>query len=137
MTAIASAIPILIQLGVPAMQADQARLFDGLGSHSRKITTTSAAAQKYFDQGLRLLYGFNHGEALRSFTEAARLDPKSPMAWWGVAMAHGPHINYPILPPDGAKAASSAIRKAKALSARATRVERALIGAALKRYVYP
>jgi len=133
MKAIVLVIPALLQFSAP----DEPTLFPGLGSHIRKITTSSPQAQAYFNQGLRLLYGFNHGEALLSFTEAARHDPKAPMAWWGVAMSHGPHINYPVLPPEGAKSASAAIRKARALSARATAVERALIGAALKRYVYP
>ena len=73
-----------------------AQLIEGLGSHTRKITTTSAEAQKFFDQGLRFYYGFNHGGAIRSFKEAARLDPACAMAHWGVALANGPDINSPL-----------------------------------------
>ena len=69
--------------------------FDGLGSYSRKITTDSPKAQRYFNQGLAFLHGFNHGAAIRSFQEAARLDPECAMAHWGIALASGPHINYP------------------------------------------
>jgi hypothetical protein len=67
--------------------------FEGLGSYSRKITTDSPRAQRYFNQGLAFLHGFNHGAAIRSFQEAARLDPKCAMAHWGIALACGPHIN--------------------------------------------
>ena len=52
----------------------------------------------YFDQGVRLLFGFNHAEAIRSFREAARLDPNCAMCWWGVAFALGPNINLPMQP---------------------------------------
>ena len=62
-------------------------LLKTLGSHSRKVTTTSPEAQRYFDQGLRFVYGFNHGAAIRSFQEAARLDPQCAMAHWGIALA--------------------------------------------------
>ncbi|HEX7630837.1 MAG TPA: hypothetical protein VF388_01785, partial [Lacunisphaera sp.] len=62
-------------------------LLDGLGTHSHKITTSSPEAQRYFDQGLRLIFGFNHGAAIRSFQEAARLDPACAMAHWGIALA--------------------------------------------------
>src|SRR5580765_1956663 len=79
--------------------------FEGLGSYSRKVTTNSAEAQRYFDQGLAFLHGFNHGAAIRSFQEAARLDPKCAMAHWGIALASGPHINYPLVPPPAAERA--------------------------------
>src|SRR5689334_22989392 len=62
-------------------------LFEGLGSYSRKITTNSPKAQRYFNQGLAFLHGFNHGAAIRSFQEAARLDSKCAMAHWGIALA--------------------------------------------------
>src|SRR5262249_49178890 len=68
-------------------------LYDGLGSYSRKITTDSAEAQRYFDQGLGFLHGFNHRAAIRAFQQAAELDPECAMAHWGVALACGPHIN--------------------------------------------
>src|SRR5262245_60088011 len=69
--------------------------FDTLGHHHRAVTTTSADAQRWFDQGLTWLYAFNHDEAERAFREAARLDPSCAMAWWGVTLANGPHINKP------------------------------------------
>jgi tetratricopeptide (TPR) repeat protein len=78
-------------------------LYDGLGSYSRKITTKSAEAQRYFDQGLGFLHGFNHRAAIRAFQQAAKLDPKCAMAHWGVALACGPHINSIVVPPPAAK----------------------------------
>ena len=77
--------------------------FEGLGSYSRKITTDSPRAQRYFNQGLAFLHGFNHGAAIRSFQEAARLDPKCAMAHWGIALACGPHINLTVVPPPAAE----------------------------------
>src|SRR5262252_3981807 len=68
-------------------------LFDDLGSHHHAVSTTNEMAQKYFDQGLRLIFGFNHDEAERAFREAARLDPRPAMAWWGVAYTLGPNYN--------------------------------------------
>src|SRR5688572_33482959 len=64
-------------------------VFDGLGSYTRKITTESAQAQKYFNQGLGFYHGFNHGAAIRAFQEAARLDPKCAMAHWAIALEIG------------------------------------------------
>src|SRR5688500_9324870 len=84
-------------------------LFDGLGTIGRKVTTQSESAQKYFNQGLCFLYAFNHDEAIRSFREAGRLDPKCAMAWWGVALANGPHINNPVVKQENAKAAWEAL----------------------------
>src|SRR6185312_8598619 len=79
--------------------------FEGLGSYSRKITTDSPKAQRYFNQGLAFLHGFNHGAAIRSFQESARLDPKCAMAHWGIALASGPHINLTVVPPPAAELA--------------------------------
>src|SRR5258708_3193071 len=73
--------------------------FEGLGSYSRMVTTDSSEAQRYFNQGLAFLHGFNHGAAIRSFQEAAQLDPKCAIAHWGIALACGPHINLTIMPP--------------------------------------
>src|SRR6187401_675050 len=112
-------------------------LYAGLGDFGRKITTTSADAQRYFNQGLCFLYAFNHDEAIRSFEQAAKLDPSCPMAWWGIAVANGPHINNAIVPPERAKAAWTALTKARETAARASPVEQALIGALEKRYVDP
>jgi tetratricopeptide (TPR) repeat protein len=122
----------------PAVASDQpARLFDGMGQHQRAITTSSPDAQRYFDQGLIWAYAFNHDEAIRSFTHAARLDPQCAMAWWGVALCHGPHINNPVVPPERARAAWEALRKALALQDHANPTERALIAALAKRYADP
>ena len=101
------------------------------------MTTASPEAQRYFDQGLCFLYAFNHDEAVRSFRQAAELDPGCAMAWWGVAIAHGPHINNPLVPEERGKAAWEAIEKARARMDAAGAVERALIEAASKRYAWP
>ena len=111
-----------------------APLFDDLGSYHRPITTRSARAQRYFDQGLTLLFGFNHDEAIRSFTEATRLDPDCAMCFWGLADAHGPHINNPTLDPAHAQAAWEAIAQARKLEPKATPVEKDFIEALATRY---
>src|SRR6476659_6416457 len=101
-------------------------LFDGLGNHGRKVTTTSADAQRYFNQGLCFLFAFNHDEAIRSFRQAAQFDPKCAMAWWGIALANGPHINNPVMTKERATAAWEALTKARGLAASASQVEQAL-----------
>ena len=111
--------------------------FDGLGSYSRKITTDSPKAQRYFNQGLAFLHGFNHSAAIRSFQEAARLDPECAMAHWGIALANGPHINYPLVPPPAAELAWKELELARKYEAKASPVERALIDALAKRYANP
>lgn len=111
-----------------------APLYEQIGSHRRTITTRSADAQRYFNQGLTWAYAFNHDEAIRAFEQAAALDPQCGMAWWGVALCHGPHVNNPIVPEPRARAAWEAVQKAQALKANATPVEQALIDAVAKRY---
>lgn len=112
-------------------------LFSGLGKHSRKITTKSPKAQRYFDQGLAFLYGFNHAAAIRSFQEAARLDPECAMAHWGVAVASGPHINFPLVPPPAAELAWAELELAGKHASKGTSIEQALIGALGSRYANP
>ena len=112
-------------------------LFEGLGSLSRKVTTASPEAQRYFDQGLAFLYAFNHDEAIRAFRRAGEIDPKCAMAFWGVAVANGPHINNPVVPEDRAKAAWEALKRAQAAAAGASPVEQALIEALASRYALP
>jgi tetratricopeptide (TPR) repeat protein len=112
-------------------------LFEGLGGLSRKVTTTSPEAQRYFDQGLAFMYAFNHDEAIRAFRHAGKLDPGCAMAFWGVAVANGPHINNPVVPEDRAKAAWEALQEAQAAAAEASPVERALIEALASRYALP
>jgi tetratricopeptide (TPR) repeat protein len=120
-----------------APPASTTPLFDGLGGFTRRVATSSAEAQRYFDQGLAFMYAFNHDEAIRSFRRAAELDPKCAMAQWGIAIAYGPHINNPVVPPDRAAAAWDALTAAKALAAGASPVEQALIRAAQARYANP
>jgi len=113
--------------------APLAPLFDDLGSHHHAVTTKSDGAQKYFDQGLRLVYGFNHEEAERSFREAARLDPACAMAFWGVALSLGPNINLPI-DASRNRSAYGAIQKALSLASQVTEPEAAYIKALSLRY---
>ena len=108
-------------------------LFEDLGTHHHAVSTKDELAQKYFDQGLRLTYGFNHDEAERAFREAARLDPNLAIAWWGVANALGPNINLP-LDDERNKRALDAVAKAKALMGSANDSERAYIEAISVRY---
>src|SRR6266700_2434399 len=75
-------------------------LYAGLGIWRHPISTANREAQRYFDQGLALLYGFNRYESLRSFRKASELDPRAAMAWWGIAMAQGPYINMDFDPAD-------------------------------------
>ena len=111
---------------------DSVPLYDNLGSFHRKVSA-SPIAQRYFDQGLRLYYAFNHPEAIRAFEEGARRDPGCAMCWWGVALALGPNINAPM---DTASVAPAwaAVTKAKKASRNGTATERALIAALAKRY---
>src|ERR1041385_1283853 len=110
--------------------------YSGLGSYTYKITTDSPLAQRYFDQGLAWLYGFNHEAAIRSFQEAAELDSQCAMAHWGAALAAGPHINYPALPVAMADLAWKEPPLAQQ-AAHASPVECALIDALSHRYVNP
>jgi tetratricopeptide (TPR) repeat protein len=135
---VAAACGLCLVSSVGAARAsDPEPLFEGLGGFSRKVTTTSAEAQRYFDQGLAFMYAFNHDEAIRSFRRAAGLDPRCAMAQWGVAIAYGPHINNPVVPKDRAKAAWEALAAAKRLEDGASPVEKALIRALSARYSYP
>ncbi|MGD2109346.1 MAG: hypothetical protein PVI86_08125 [Phycisphaerae bacterium] len=112
-------------------------LYDGTGNHHRPVTTSSPKAQRYFDQGLTWAYAFNHDEAIRSFEKATRLDPECAMAWWGIALCNGPHINNPVVPPDRSKAAWDALQQALERIENATPVERDLIHALSHRYANP
>ena len=102
---------------------------EGLGDLHFEISTTSAEAQSFFDQGLRLVYAFNHAEAYRAFQEASRLDPKMPMAYWGQALALGPNINDPLPDLGRQKTAYQAISKAHSMMHSASELEKALINA--------
>ncbi|RPH80869.1 MAG: hypothetical protein EHM80_04065 [Nitrospiraceae bacterium] len=118
----------------PAEQTDAPPLFDNLGSLHHPIATTSEQAQRYFDQGLRLVYAFNHEEAIRSFEAAMHLDSQAAMPYWGIALALGPNINSAM----GKKAEHRAIemvQKARRLVDRAVPGEHAYIEALVTRYV--
>ncbi len=122
---------------VPATIADWAKgaqLFDGLGDSHRKITTASADAQRYFDQGLRLLWAFNHDESTRSFAKATELDPHCAICYWGVALTVGPNYNVPMMAEPRGRVASQAMQEATKNAAQASPVEQALIAALGKRY---
>ncbi len=114
-----------------------AQLFEGMGPHARTITTDSAEAQRYFDQGLAWTYAFNHDEAIRSFRRAAELDDDCAMAWWGVAYCEGPNYNDPVMTDKRSAAAWDALEKARARIENTTPVERGLIEALGHRYAEP
>ncbi len=116
--------------------ASRAPLFDSLGTYHRTITTRSADAQRYFDQGMRLMWAFNLEEAQRSFEEASHLDSTCASCWWGVAFSLGPHINLPGI-PERTVPADHAAQKALTWVSGASEVERALIEAIAKRYSDP
>jgi tetratricopeptide (TPR) repeat protein len=110
-----------------------ATLMNGLGDLRHPVSTANPEAQNFFDQGLRLIYAFNHEEAARSFRQAAKLDPKMAMAYWGVAEAVGPNYNDPA-DPDRFKQAHEAIQKAGELAANASPSEKAYIAAMALRF---
>ncbi len=114
-----------------------AHLYDGFGNYTRTISTDSSQAQRWFNQGMQLMYGFNHDEAIRSFHEAAKLDPQSPMPWWGIAYSHGININDPAMNDERSKLARHAADEAMLRLPNASAVEEALIRAVDRRYAYP
>lgn len=111
----------------------QPRLLNGLGDLHYPVTTTSLEAQKFFEQGLRLVYAFNHWEAIQSFREATRLDPECAMAYWGLALAYGPNLND-VNPKDRERLALDAIRQAQKRKPRISQVEKDMIDALATRY---
>lgn len=114
---------------------DREPLLDGLGPYTRSVSTDVPEAQRYFDQGLNLLFAFNLEEAARSFRQASELDPSCAMARWGLAYAQGPHINLPIVDAEKARIAFNAIEEARASSGGASEAERGLIEALAERCV--
>jgi tetratricopeptide (TPR) repeat protein len=111
----------------------QTPLYDNLGTLHMTITTRSPIAQRYFDQGLRLTYGFNHAEAINSFAEGTRQDSTCAMCWWGIAYALGPNINLPM-DTAAVRPAWAALQQALKYSAKVTPRERAYIQALSRRY---
>lgn len=141
MSAMSGMGPMNMRMTLPPMpavyggQADKAGapVFRNLGAHRHPISTKVPQTQMYFDQGVNLLFGFNHAEAIRSFREAARLDPDCAMCWWGVAFALGPNLNLGMQ-PDAVAPAWEALGKARALAPKASPVEQQWIEALSKRY---
>jgi len=134
-------ILLTLWLCAPAMAQDHsahsqskpATRMPGLGNLHHPVSTSNPEAQEFFDQGLRLIYAFNHDEAARSFQRAAELDVKLAMAYWGIAEAVGPNYNDPAS-DDRFKQAHEAIQKAVDLSAQAPANEQAYIQAMAKRF---
>ena len=118
----------------PAAAPARTSLFGNLGSYHRAIKTTNADAQKFFDEGLTLLYGFNHEESFKSFEIAAAKDPASPMPHWGMSLALGTNINDVAL-PDRLKQAHAHLVEAEKRKGAGSDVEQGLVDALAKRYV--
>jgi tetratricopeptide (TPR) repeat protein len=113
--------------------ADSIALWEGLGDHHHAITTRDPRAQRYFDQGLRFVYAFDHPDAIRSFRLAQRIDPTCAMCFWGEALALGPNINVPMDSASGV-AAIAALARARAAASTVSPRERAYIDALSARY---
>ncbi len=130
------ALPLLAAMllaTVVSSPADSVPLYTDLGNHHHAINSRTPGTQEYFDQGLRLVFAFNHGEAIRAFTEAARRDPACAICYWGIALAYGPHVNAPM---DSAAsvAAYKALSRAAELAPGASRAEQGYIRALSARY---
>lgn len=112
--------------------------YPGFTGYERKVTTDSPEAQAWFNQGIQLLYGFNHDEAIRSFERAAEADPDCAMAWWGSAYARGLHINNPVMGEEQSRLAHEAAEKAfAALDDDENALEKGLVRAIARRYDWP
>jgi tetratricopeptide (TPR) repeat protein len=130
---LAFCLPLPAQEHAAHREAAPVTLMAGLGDLHHPVSTTNAEAQQFFDQGLRLIYAFNHEEAARSFQHAAELDPTLAMAYWGVAEAVGPNYNDPAS-AERFREAHAAIQKAVDLSSGASTSEKAYIAAMAKRF---
>ena len=125
---------LALAVGAAAQQpSDSVPLYDNLGDHHRTITTSSPMSQKYFDQGLRLVYAFNHAEAIASFQQALAFDAECALCYWGIALAFGPNINLPMDSASGV-AAYNAAASAHRLADKTTAAEQALVAAIVARY---
>lgn len=126
-------VPAFAQEHAAAAKSKSATLMTGFGDWRHPVSTKNSQAQAFFDQGLRLIYAFNHDEAARSFQRAAELDPKMAMAYWGIAEAVGPNYNDPAS-EDRFVQAHQAIEKAQSLTEGASDSEQAYIAALAKRF---
>ena len=133
-------LALCLLLSVPAFAQHQHKapaklpveMYTGLGGVHHPVSTQNAQAQKYFDQGLALLYGFNHEEAAKAFSAAYKLDPNLAIAHWGVALVNGQNYNAPEF-PELLKIAKTELATAQSMSAKASPGEQALIAALSKR----
>ena len=121
------------QLAAATAAYDEAEppLWDNLGSATYPITTQNPRAQAFFDQGLKLSYGFNHAEARRAFRMAQKLDPTCAMCFWGEALVLGPNVNVPMM-PEAQAPALAALKQAQTLAGGVSAKEQALIAALAK-----
>ncbi|MFT5464492.1 MAG: tetratricopeptide (TPR) repeat protein [Planctomycetota bacterium] len=119
------------------VEPSSARLYPGYGGYHRQITTDSKEAQRWFDQGLQLVYGFNHDEALRSFRQATKSDPNCALAWWGVAYANGIDVNDGAMSEEDRREAFDAAQEALGHLDGVTQAERAIVEAIAERYTWP
>ncbi|MGI6455372.1 MAG: tetratricopeptide repeat protein [bacterium] len=132
-----SALISTARVTAPERSGTGSKLVEGLDTYHFTITTDSEEAQKWFNQGLVLLYGFNHGEAIRSFMEATLLDPEAAMPWWGIAYANGMHINMPEMTEEQWKNSYDAAQRALSALDDETELERALVHAVATRTAWP
>jgi tetratricopeptide (TPR) repeat protein len=131
------AVPAVAQHSHGGVTPAATELHPGLGDYHFPITTSNADAQAYFDQGLTLLYGFNHDEAARYFRGAAKLDPGAAMPYWGLALAIGPNYNDTAVDAARAAATYEAVRSAQERAQGASSREQAYIAALARRYPSP
>ncbi len=137
-TRLVTAVALVLSLAIlSACNTLKDGQYAGFGNYERPITTKSSLAQAYFDQGMQLLYGFNHDEAIRSFEYAAEQDPDAPMPYWGIAYAHGININDPAMTEERSVKARAAADEAVKRIGNANEVEAALIRAVDARYALP
>ncbi len=140
--ALGAAITALTLVSCQQTQETQAQtpppaFYDGFGNYTRDITTTSPEAQRWFNQGMQLMYGFNHDEAVRSFEQATLADPQAAMPWWGIAYCQGININDPAMTEQRSQRAREAADKALSLLDNESPVEQAMVRALSARYEWP
>jgi tetratricopeptide (TPR) repeat protein len=111
--------------------------YDGFGNYTRAMTTDSPEAQRWFNQGMQLTYGFNHDEAVRSFEQAALADPDAAMPWWGIAYCQGININDPMMSEQRSQRGYEAVQEALTRLDQESPVEHAMIKALATRYAWP
>ena len=135
--ALAFSFPLAAQHAHQLLPPAATELHPGLGDYHFPITTATPEAQVYFDNGIRLLYGFNHDEAARYFRRAAELDPQAAMPYWGVALSIGPNYNDTAVDAARAQATYDAVKSAEQRAGNASERERDYIAAIAKRYPSP